>query len=67
MNKPPNRQRDDRRMHECDKPGLGVKVNDASQDDVRPARDADPSGESSTTDRDQPSALDGDVATRSRT
>ena len=63
---PPNRPRDDRRMHEGDKPGLGEKRERGEQEDVALERDRETSEESSTTDRSQESALGGDVATRSK-
>ena len=64
MTNPPDRPRDDRRMHEGDKKGLGGTANKARQEDVTPERERD-SGDTSTTERSQPSALGGDVATRS--
>jgi len=64
MNNPPNRPRDDRRMHEGDKPGLGDKKERGKQEEV--TLDHDASDESSTTDREQESALGGHVATRSK-
>jgi len=64
MTNPPNRPRDDRRMHEGEKPGLGEKKERGQQEEV--ALDRDASDESSTTDREQESALGGDVATRSK-
>jgi hypothetical protein len=66
MTNPPNRPRDDRRMHEGDKPGLGEKRERGEQEDVALERDRETSEESSTTDRSQESALGGDVATRSK-
>lgn len=66
MTNPPNRPRDDRRMHEGDKPGLGEKRELGEQEDVALERDRETSEESSTTDRSQESALGGDVATRSK-
>lgn len=66
MTNPPNRPRDDRRMHEGDKPGLGEKQERGEQEDVALERDRETSEESSTTDRSQESALGGDVATRSK-
>jgi hypothetical protein len=66
MTNPPNRPRDDRRMHEGDKPGLGEKRERGDQEDVALERDRETSEESSTTDRSQESALGGDVATRSK-
>ena len=66
MTNPPNRPRDDRRMHEGDKPGLGEKRDRGEQEDVALERDRETSEESSTTDRSQESALGGDVATRSK-
>ena len=65
MTNPPNQPRDDRRKHEGDGKGVGEKVNEAKQDDVTPERERNPSGDSSTVDRSQPSALGGEVATRS--
>jgi len=64
MTNPPNRPRDDRRMHEGEKPGLGEKRERGEQEDLKLERDRDE--ESSTTDRHQESALGGDVATRSK-
>jgi hypothetical protein len=64
MTNPPNRPRDDRRMHEGEKPGLGEKRQRGEQEEV--ALDRKDSGEPSTTDREQESALGGDVATRSK-
>ena len=64
MTNPPNRPRDDRRMHEGEKPGLGEKKERGEQDEL--ALDREEAGESSTTDREQESALGGDVATRSK-
>jgi hypothetical protein len=64
MTNPPNRPRDDRRMHEGEKPGLGDKKERSKQEEV--TLDHDASDESSTTDREQESALGGDVATRSK-
>jgi hypothetical protein len=64
MTNPPNRPRDDRRMHEGEKPGLGDKKERGKQEEV--TLDHDASDESSTTDREQQSALGGDVATRSK-
>jgi hypothetical protein len=66
MTNPPNRPRDDRRMHEGEKPGIGEKRERGEQEEVRLDRDRDESGESSTTDREQESALGGDVANRSK-
>ncbi len=66
MTNPPNRPRDDRRMHEGDKPGLGEKRERGEQEDVALERDRETSEESPTTDRSQESALGGDVATRSK-
>ena len=66
MTNPLNRPRDDRRMHEGDKPGLGEKRERGEQEDVALERDRETSEESSTTDRSQESALGGDVATRSK-
>lgn len=66
MTNPPNRPRDDRRMHEGDKPGLSEKRERGEQEDVALERDRETSEESSTTDRSQESALGGDVATRSK-
>jgi hypothetical protein len=64
MTNPPNRPRDDRRMHEGEKPGLGDKKERGKQEEV--TLDHDASDESSTTDREQESPLGGDVATRSK-
>ena len=65
MTNPPNRPRDDRRMHEGEKPGLAGKIERGDQEQVELERE--PEGEqSSTADRDQESALGGDVATRSK-
>ena len=66
MTNPPNRPRDDRRMHEGEKPGLGDKRNRGEQEEVALDRERGDSEESSTTDRHQESALGGDVATRSK-
>ena len=66
MTNPPNRPRDDRRMHEGEKPGLGEKRDRGEQEEVALDRDRDEADESSTTDRSQESALGGDVATRSK-
>jgi len=66
MTNPPNRPRDDRRMHKGEKPGLGEKRERGEQEEVRLDRDRDAGEESSTTDREQESALGGDVATRSK-
>ena len=64
MTNPPNRPRDDRRMHEGEKPGLSKKVDRGDQETVE--LDHEDAGErSSTADRHQESALGGDVATRS--
>jgi len=65
MTNPPNRPRDDRRMHEGEKPGLGEKRDRGEQEEVALDRDPDRSEESLTTNRHQESALGGDVATRS--
>ncbi len=64
MTNPPNRPRDDRRMHEGEKPGLSEKAERGHQEKVDLDRGNDE--ESSTTDRSQESALGGDVATRSK-
>ena len=64
MTNPPNRPRDDRRMHEGEKPGLGEKRKPGRQEEVELEREEEVG---STTDRHQESALGGDVATRSRT
>jgi len=65
MANPPNRPRDDRRMHEGEKPGLSDKIDRGHQDRIE--LDPDDSKETSpTTDRRQESALGGDVATRSK-
>jgi hypothetical protein len=64
MTNPPNRPRDDRRMHEGEKPGLGEKRERGEQEEVK--LDSNASDEPSTTDREQESALGGDVATRSK-
>ena len=66
MTNPPNRPRDDRRMHEGEKPGLGEKRDRGEQEEVALDRDRDDEDESSTSDRSQGSALGGDVATRSK-
>ena len=66
MNNPPNRPRDDRRMHEGDKPGIGEKRQKGEQEEVRLERERDDPGKSPTTNREQESALGGDVATRSK-
>ena len=65
MTNPPNRPRDDRRMHEGEKPGLGERINRAKQDEETPEREGEKEI-SSTTDREQESVLGGDVATRSK-
>ena len=64
MTNPPNRPRDDRRMHEGEKPGLSEKTARGHQEQVDLDRGGDE--ESSTTERCQDSALGGDVATRSK-
>jgi hypothetical protein len=66
MTNPPNRPRDDRRMHEGEKPGLGEKRERGEQEEVALDRDADRSEKPSTADRHQESAFGGDVATRSK-
>ena len=60
MTNPPNQPRDDRRMHEGDKKGVGEKVNEARQDDVTPGEP-----EQGSTERAQPSPLEEDVEVRS--
>ena len=65
MTNPPNRPRDDRRMHEGEKPGLSGKIERGDQQAVELDREGDEE-KSSTTDRNQDSALGGDVATRSK-
>ena len=65
MTNPPNRPRDDRRMHEGEKPGLSEKHPRGDQDEVKLDREKE--GEAnSTAHREQESALGGDVATRSK-
>ena len=65
MTNPPNRPRDDRRMHEGEKPGLSKKVDRGDQETVE--LDHEDAGErNSTADRHQEIALGGDVATRSK-
>ena len=64
MTNPPNRPRDDRRMHEGEKPGLGEKRERGGQDVVELEREQPE--KSSTIDRDQESAPGGDVATGSK-
>ena len=64
MTNPPNRPRDDRRMHEGEKPGLGEKKERGEQEEVK--LDRDDSDAPSTTDREQESVLGSDVATRSK-
>jgi hypothetical protein len=65
MTNPPNRPRDDRRMHEGEKPGLSGKIERGDQEPVDLEQD-DAQDTSSTSDREQESALGGDVATRSK-
>ena len=65
MTNPPNRPRDDRRMHEGEKPGLSDKIDRSRQETVELDRDEAKEG-SSTADRRQESALGGDIATRSK-
>ena len=65
MTNPPNRPRDDRRMHEGEKPGLSDKIERGDQETVELDRKPE-EDQSSTTDREQESALGGDVATRSK-
>jgi len=65
MTNPPNRPRDDRRMHEGEKSGLGEKRERGKQEEVDLERKPE-SEESSTRDRHQESALGGEVATRSK-
>jgi len=65
MTNPPNRPRDDRRMHEGEKPGLSGKIERGDQEQVDLEQD-DAQDTSSTSDREQESALGGDVATRSK-
>jgi len=65
MTNPPNRPRDDRRMHEGEKRGLTGKVERGDQEEVELDRD-EAEEVSSTADRHQQSALGGDVATRSK-
>ena len=65
MTNPSNRPRDDRRMHEGEKPGLGEKTERGDQEEVALEREPDEEV-SSTIDRKQESALGGDVATRSK-
>lgn len=65
MTNPPNRPRDDRRMHEGEKPGLGEKKERGDQEEVALEREPD-EDVSSTIDRGQESAIGGDVATRSK-
>ena len=43
MTNPPNRPRDDRRMHEGEKPGIGEKRERGEQEEVRLDRDRDES------------------------
>jgi len=65
MTNPPNRPRDDRRMHEGEKPGLSKQKDCGDQETVQ--LDREDGGEpSSTADRHQESALGGEVATRSK-
>ena len=65
MTNPPNRPRDDRRMHEGDRPGLSKQRDRGDQEQVELEREGE--GErSSTAVREQESALGGDVATRSK-
>lgn len=65
MTNPPNRPRDDRRMHEGDRPGLSKQKDRGDQETIE--LDRDETGErSSTADRRQESALGGDVAARSK-
>ena len=52
-------------MHEGEKPGLGERINRANQDEETPEREREEEI-SSTTDREQESALGGHVATRSK-
>ena len=66
MTNPPNRPRDDRRMHEGEKPGLGEKRERGEQEEVKLDREQEESGDSAATDRSQESVLGGDVATSSK-
>lgn len=70
------RGEDDRRMHEGDKPGLAPERGHERHEDTvaegdnigrEEAEAGGSGGADSVTDREQPSALGGDVATRSGT
>jgi hypothetical protein len=63
MTNPPNRPRDDRRMHEGEKPGLPKQKNRGDQETIE--LDHEERERSSTADRHQESVLGGEVATRS--
>ena len=66
MSNPQNRSRDDRRMHEGEKPGLSEKHPRGDQEPVELERADGADEASATTDREQESALGGNVATRSK-
>lgn len=63
MNNPPDRVRDDRRMHQGEKPGLDQPIDKARQEDVTPVRGD--RGGSPIPDRDRPTILESDVEKRS--
>ena len=60
MTNPPDTPRDDRRMHEGEKKGLGGSVNHARQDEVRSGRDEIESTDGSDTSRYQKNSFGGD-------
>lgn len=61
MTNPPNQPRDDRRMHDGEKKGLGGKVNEAELEDVTPGLEP----RKGHTERAQPGPLEEEVTTRS--
>ena len=66
MTNPPDKPRDDRRMHEGEKKGLGGSVNHARQDEVRSDRDEIESTDGSDTSRYQTNSFGGDTPSTSR-
>ncbi len=66
MTNPPNQPRDDRRMHEGEKKGVGADVNEAKQEVVTPELgEREPEPAKGHTERAQPSPLEEEVTTRS--
>ena len=63
MNHPPDKPRDDRRIHEGEKPELGGPINEAALEDVTPVRRDGRDGP--IADRDRPTVLESEVEKRS--